>query len=396
MSDTTKETNAEGCIGMSRSYLQHIVSRASGWVLMLALAAAPASAQLEIENKDVSLKFGIQGQFWADWMQDATPPSAGAQGYAQNFYLLRARLMMSGTIGDKISFFFQTDDPKLGLSPAGASASKTLMTGNGTSPGFLIQDAFGDYKVSEHLHLAGGEMLVPTSRQALQSTLSYYTVNISQVSTIANGPMVESALRDVGFQARGYFFNDRLQYRGGIFAGERDPNGRNTMRPAAYLQYDFFDREKEYAYAGTALGKRKILAIDAGGDKQGSYRSMSANLASDTPVRGGDEIGVNFQMLHFDGRNKFVSIPDQNNFLVEGAYYFHRAKVQPFAKFETQDFVAAANGTKDINRYGMGANYYIRGQNLKWTLQYTRALPQNGSLIRASNELTMQLQLFYF
>jgi hypothetical protein len=364
--------------------------------LLLALAPAPASAQLQVKSEDVTLKFGFQGQFWADWTQDATPASAGPQGYAQNFYLLRARLMFAGTIGDKISFFFQTDDPKLGLSPAGTTSTKTLTSGNATSPGFLIQDAFVEYKVNKFLQIAGGEMLVPVSRQALQSTLSFYTINISPVSTIANGPTQESALRDVGFQARGYFFKDRLQYRGGIFAGERDPNGRNAPRGAAYLQYDFFSPEKEYAYAGTALGKRKILAIDVGGDKQGSYRSMSANLASDTPVFGGDEIGFNLQALHFDGRNKFLTIPDQNNFLVEGAYYFHKAKVQPFAKFETQDFVAAVNGSKDIDRYGAGANYYLHGQNLKWTGQYTRALPRNGSAIRPSNEFTMQLQLFYF
>jgi len=204
-----------------------------------------------------------------------------------------------------------------------------------------------EYKVNPHLQLAGGEMLVPNSRQGLQSTLSYYTVNISAVSTVANSALSESALRDVGFQARGYFLDDRLQYRGGIFGGTRDPDGRNAPRPALYLQYDFFDREKEYAYAGTALGKRKILAVDVGGDKQGAYRSETVNVANDTPVNGGDEVGLNVSVLHFDGRNKFIAIPDQNNYLLEGAYYFHKAKLQPFAKFETQDFVAAVNGTKD-------------------------------------------------
>ena len=381
---------------MLNSYSQRALLSAMACVVMLALFAAPASAQLQVKNEDVTLKFGFQGQFWADWTQDATAPSAGHQGYAQNFYLLRARLMMGGTIGDNISFFFQTDDPKLGLSPAGSTATKSLTTGNSTSPGFVIQDAWVAYKVNTALEFSGGEMLVPNSRQGLQSTLSFYTVNISPMATVANGSLMESALRDVGFQARGYFLHDHLQYRGGIFAGERDANGRNAPRPALYLQYDFFSPEKEYAYAGTALGKRKILAIDVGGDKQGSYRSETANLANDTPVNGGDEIGLNANFFHWDGRNKFTAVPDQNDYLLEAAYYFHRAKIQPFAKFESQNFVAAVNNTKDINRWGTGANYYIHAQNLKWTLQYTRALPQNGSPIRPSNEITMQLQVFYF
>jgi hypothetical protein len=200
----------------------------------------------------------------------------------------------------------------------------------------------------------------------------------------------------VGFQARGYFFNDKFQYRGGIFDGERDANGRNSPREALYLQYDFFSPEKEYAYAGTALGKRKILAIDVGGDKQGTYRSDTLNVTNDTPVRGGDEVGLNFNVMHFDGRTKFPTLADQTNYLMEAAYYIHKAKLQPFGKFETQDFVASVNGTKDINRWGAGANYYIHGQNLKWTAQYTRALPQNGSTLRPSNEFTVQFQVFYY
>ena len=381
---------------MSKSFFQKTLFSVIVCTLMLALVPTPASAQLQIKTEDITIKFGFQGQFWADYTQDATAPSAGNQGYAQNFYLLRDRLMFGGTIGNNISFFFQTDDPKLGLSPNSSTSGKTLTTGNTNSPGFLIQDAWAAYKVNNHLELSGGEMLVPISRQSLASTLSYYTVNISSVSTVNNTSLQESALRDVGFQARGYFFNDRFQYRGGIFDGYRTPDGRNAPRPALYLQYDFFDREKEYAYAGTALGKRKILALDIGGDKQGTYRSTSLNVTNDTPVNGGDEVGLNFNVMHFDGRNFFTAIPDQTNYLFEAAYLFHKIKTQPFAKFETQDFIASVNGVKDIDRYGAGFNYYIHGQDLKWTGQYTRALPQNGSTIRPSNEFTMQLQVFYY
>jgi hypothetical protein len=364
--------------------------------LLLALVAAPASAQFQINSEDATVKFGFLGQVWADWTQDATAASAGPQGYAQNFYLLRARLMFGGTIGHKIIYFIQTDDPKLGLSPAGAASTKTLTTGNATSPGFLIQDAWAAYQVSNQLQLSGGEMFVPNSREGLLNPWSFYTVNLSSLTTVANTALTESAMRDMGFQARGYFFHDHFQYRGGIFAGERDADGRNAPRPALYLQYDFFEPEKEYTYYSTGLGKKKILAVDVGGDKQGSYRSETANVSSDTPVNGGDEIGAEFSYFHWDGRNKFTAIPDQNDYLLEGAYYFHKAKLQPFAKFETQDFVAASNGSKDINRWGAGANYYIHGQNLKWTFQYTRALPQNGSAIRPSNEFTMQMQMFYY
>jgi hypothetical protein len=345
------------------------------------LAAVPASAQLVLKNEDVNIRFGVLGQFQGDWSQDST---AGSQGYQQNLFLRRARLIMGGDLGSQISFFFETDDPNLGKTPKALNS------------GFILLDGFVEWKPTKVFQVEGGLMLVPASRQALQSPVSYLTADVSAVSTISNTATQSSVLRDAGFGARGYFHNDHLQYRMGVFSGERDASAHNSPRAAGYLQYDFFEPEKVYVYSGTSLGKKKILAVDIGGDTQGAYRSYSANIANQTPVRGGDEVGLNLQYLHFDGGTKFLTIPDQNNFLAEAGYYIHKAKIQPFGKFETQRFVAPVNSTKDIDRCGAGANYYIRGQNLKWTVQYQRALPQNGSPLKPANEFTLQLQAFYF
>jgi hypothetical protein len=343
--------------------------------------ARPGVAQLQVQYEDVSVKFGFQGQFWADWNQDPGSPSGA---YQQNLFMRRGRLMIAGAVGDKISFFFETDNPNLGKAP------KSL------SSGFLVQDAFIEWKVNNNLQIQGGEMFAPFSRQEMQSTASYYSADISPVSTISNSATGSSALRDMGFAFRGYFLHDRLQYRTGAFQGQRDSKAQNSLRTTAYVQYDFFDREKGYTYLGTGLGKSKILALDAGVDKQSTYRAYSANLASNTPVHHGDEVGVNLQYLHFDGRQKFLSIADQNNYLAELAYYVQRVNAQPFFRFETQQFVADTNTVNDTLRYGGGLNYYIHGQNLKWTVQCLHAVPQNGSPLRPSNEFTIQMQFFYF
>ncbi len=348
-------------------------------VAMAAMAfAVPAGAQLAIQGEDASAKFGILGQFWGDWNQDAA-----TGGYAQNLFIRRIRLMASGNIGSNISFFVETDDPKLGMTPKAMGS------------GFLIQDAFVEWKLSKALRIDGGLMIVPFSRNALQSPASYYSIDLSPLTTVNNSSTQSSALRDAGFEANGFFFNDRLQYRAGIFQGERDANGRDSLRSAGYLQYDFFDRELTYSLPGTALGKKKIVAIDAGFDKQGSYRSQSAGVAIDYPMFGGDEIGGQYQFIHYDGRTKFIGIPDQNDGMVEAAYYLHRIKLQPFMKYESQLFVASSNQAKDVNRYGGGINYYVRGQNLKFTLQYVRAFVNNAA-VKPANELAVQIQLFYF
>jgi hypothetical protein len=51
-------------------------------VSILALVAAPASAQIVVKNEDVTFQFGVQRQLWGDWTQDAT----GSQGYQQNTF----------------------------------------------------------------------------------------------------------------------------------------------------------------------------------------------------------------------------------------------------------------------------------------------------------------------
>jgi hypothetical protein len=344
----------------------------------LALVAAPAPAQIVIKNEDVNFKLGFQGQFWGSWVQN---PETG--GYAQNLYLRRGRLMLGGDIGSNISFFVETDDPNLGKTPKALNS------------GFLIQDAFLEWKVNNAFRVDGGLMLVPFSRQSLQSPASYYQVDISNISTVNNSSTSSSALRDAGFQARGFFLQDHLTYRLGMFSGARDSSARNALRTAGYLQYDFLEPETGYAFVGTALGKKKILAVDGGFDKQGAYRSWSGNIASDTPVRGGDEVGVNFQYIHYDGRTRFLAIPNQNDLLLELAYYVHQAKLQPFFAVSSQDLVASSEKTPDVGRYGTGVHYYVRGQNLKWTLQYNRAVQRNTTA-KPGNELIMQLQIFYF
>lgn len=350
-------------------------------MMLLLILSGAATAQLEIKGENVNFRVGIQGQLWADWTQ---ADIAGAQGYAQNIFLRRARLIAGGDIGRDLSFFVETDSPNLGKTP------------KLPSNGFLLQDAFLEWKASSVFRIDGGLFLVPLSRNTLQSTVSYYTLDISPLATINNSSTQSVGLRDLGFGARGFFLRDKVQYRFGVFQGERDPNARNSLRTSGYLQYDFFDTETGYTFTGTALGKKKILAIDAGYDAQGAYRAESANLAFDKPVFGGDEIGGQFQFFHYDGASKFINIREQNDWFLEAAYYLHRAKLQPFARYEEQNFVATLDRSKDLHRIGGGFNYYIHGQNLKWTMQVVRALPQNRSTLKPTNEATVQLQVFYF
>jgi hypothetical protein len=355
--------------------------RAFRSALFLTLVFAPISrAQIGISaGEDVNINFGLLAQAWGDWSQTAGP--TGLEGYAQNLYLRRIRFMVGGQVAKNVTFYFDTDQPNLGKTPKALNS------------GFLVQDAFVEWKAFDAFRLDGGLMFVPFSHNGLQSPASFYTLDISPLATVSNTSTESSALRDGGFQARGFFLDNHLLYRTGIFQGERDSNARDSLRGAGYVQYDFFAPETSYVFTGTALGKQKILAVDGGFDKQGSYQGRSGNVAAAIPVLGGDEAGGQFQYFHYDGGEKFTTVLKQNDYLVEAAYYSHRIRLQPFSKFEQQNFVGAAAQAKDIYRWGGGLNYYVHSQNLKFTAQYLRA--QQRSLL-PTNEFTMQFQVFYF
>ena len=191
----------------------------------------------------------------------------------------------------------------------------------------------------------------------------------------------------------------RLEYRGAIFQGIRDvvtgkPTGRNAFRHSAYLQYDFFEKERGYVYAGTNLGKRKILAISGGYDGQKSYKAYSGNVYASLPMGAGNEFVGQIQRSHYDG-GRIAAIPRQNDDVIELGYYFAPLKIQPFFKVEDQKFKPSPSPSRDQNRVGVGLNYYVYGQNLKLTGQALRVKPKNNAL-NSTNEFTVQLQMWYY
>ncbi len=347
------------------------------------LAPAPAEAQAVIKvNDNVSFKFGFQLQAWADWTQS---PTTG--GYAQNLFARRARLLVGGQVAKDVTFFFQTDSPNLGKVVNGAKV---------TSTGFIVQDAFLSWKLDDAFIIEAGHFLVPLSRNILQSTLSFYTLDISPTSTVMAGPTQTNGLRDNGFQAKGTLVDGgRLEYRAAVFQGVRDPASRNPFRTSGYLQYNFFEREKGYVFAGTNLGKKKVLNLSTGLDMQKDYKAYSGDVFASIPVAKGDEVGGQVQWIHYDGGTFLPSLPKQDDVLVEAAYYLSSAKVQPFLKYESQKFANAVDEAKDQDRFGGGLNWYVSGQNFKITAQYLRVDPKSPTL-KATNQFTIQLQGFYF
>lgn len=355
--------------------------RSRGLPLLLALltlaVAGAASAQMQIKvNDNTFVKFGLLMQTQGDALQDPA-----SRSYSQNVFIRRARLLIGGQIAPNLTFFAETDSPNLG--------KQTTPGTKNIAPTMFLQDAYVEFKASDKFAVDAGLMLVSPSRNGLQSAASLMALDYGPHTFANSGSLQASAGRDTGMQAKGYFDNKRFEYRFGLFQGMRDSQNRE-LRTTARVQYNVFDTETSYFYTGTYLGKKKILAFGAGYDHQHGYKGWAADAFLDYPLASG-AITAQFDHIRYDGTSYLKGIPNQNDTLVELGYLIGKTKWMPIAQIAHRNFAAAAQN--DETRVGAGVAYFLSGHNANVKATYTRIDVKN---VRAANQVTVQLQLFYF
>lgn len=396
-------------------------------------------------GKDTWFRFGLQAQVWYDALQGNVPFANGDDGgYTHQMFIRRARLIVASQLMKNVSIWFQFDAPRIGgaLSNAGVTvnpdgtATATSSIGKRFNAqdggGELLQDAWAEIKLAgDAFMLEVGLMVIPFGRNELQSTTTFLTLDIGNTSALVPNT---SGTRDVGFELKGYLLDDHLEYRAGIFSGARQAAsaadqhalGHNFFRLTGLLQYDLFDVEKGYVYAGHNFGKKKILAITGGFDFQDNdsttnamgtkvdpeaYWAASGSIAGSWPLSGeasktgGDEVSFVLQYYHYQGGGTAPTLLKQNDFLGEVAYYNKDASFSIFGKFEYQKFsddvvVAGVSGPNPNNTYwvGGGIKYYIWENFCNFTVAFNRQQFPDASSTQhnGANEFTFQTQVFYY
>lgn len=380
--------------------------------------AGPALRLSEI----FSFRPGILLQLWASGTQDSLKKANGDDGgWAQNVYLRRARFFVGGGLGKDLSYFFLTETSNLGL---GTATPDGGVTKNFTT--FTVEDAFLDYKFNKNVSFQGGLMLIPFTRQTLQSSATYIPIDIAGVSATYINALQTSVIRDTGFQLKLNANDNRFEARVMVSGGVRNPDGagrapgKNDLRFTGYLQYNFLDGESGYVFNGQYFGRKKMAGVAVGLDyqKTGSdnpYFATSATAFASIPLHGGnaktgdDELAGQVEYLHFhNGRIPQAQLGQQDDLMVEAIYYNKAAKLGVFGKFEGRFFdsdksIAPGVGldVQDTRLYGGGLKYFLAEAYANLCLQYSLTQfpnqPTTGPGARNSaNAIQLQLQLTYF
>jgi len=365
------------------------------------VAAPPPSFRVEGASGS-SIRVGIllQPQFQA-------ASSAGTttrDGYSQNLYIRRTRILLGGTLLGAFEYFIDTDYPNLFLASNVAGTGGAADTAVKATPGMNIQDAFGTWKaMKDYLKFDVGYMLPSLAHNALQGATTLYSWDYFSYSFQhnANGVFTTSASsvgRDAGVQARGLLVDGHVEYRAGLFQGRRDGQtandvaAHNFFRFAARLQINLLDPETGFFYQGSYLGSKKVVSLGGAMDIQDTYKYFAGDVFVDLPLEQVGVLTVQGNYAHWNGGSFITEMPKESAIMAEAGFLVSAIQVSPIVRFEHL-FISSGNAG-DQTRYVAGLAYWPFGHNSNLKAFYTRFHEVGAA--RDTNQFNVQWQLFVY
>ncbi len=337
-------------------------------VLLVALFTAVASVasaadppwQIKSADGKSSITFGFLAQPQGEWL--TTTDGAGT---SKNLFLRRFRVILGGKATDWISFFVDTDSPNLGKGTGSTKVQEKV----------YIQDAIFTLTARPELQVDAGMLLLPVSHNSGQSAATLLAPDYGPYSFLASDPTGSLMGRDYGAQARGYVAK-HFEYRAGVFQGSRGTNATSPFRYFGRVVWYPLDAETGFFYSGTTLGTRRIVAVGASVDHQGTYNTRSVDLYVDQPVGGGNAATFQVDFIRYDGGRLLPALLAQNCWLLEGGYYLHATRLEPFVQVASRD---PSNPSVALERkYQGGVAYWADGHRYNIKLGIARLTRSGG------------------
>jgi len=376
---------------------------------------------LKIESKNATLKIGLllQPQYEALSAGTNVAPygvvgDESHKGTSNNLFIRRTRLLVGGTLFKTFEYFFDTDAPNLFKGDVGTNpTAMTPVNGTGQKGGngIIVQDAYGTWKAYEDaFKIDIGYMLTPGAHNALQGAgtlygLDYFSNTFVHNTLLNTAAGVNPAGRDAGLQFRGLVLDNHLEYRAGIFQGKRNAGtvdqvaGQNMFRLAGRLQINILDAETGFFYAGTYLGKKKVLSVGGAFDFQDDYKHWAADAFLDMPAGPGG-ITAQVNVGGWKGGN-FTTPPltdSMTAIMAEAGYRFDAVPISPIVKLEHLTGKVATVDFKQT-RIGGGLAYWPFGHTINVKAFYTHSTSKadvDGAESVGQDQFQLQTQLYFY
>lgn len=350
------------------------------------LAPGAARAEKFTIDEDTFVNVGVLAQPQLVLGEDQTPNG----GWNSDFFIRRARLVLSGQVDSHIGFIFITDQPNWGK------------LGEYAAP-FIVQDAVASYKLGPELTIDAGFMLLPFVRNNYLSAGALNTVDF-RIGEIKFP--ISKAFRDMGVEVRGLVLEDKLYYRAGIFNGiashaaVADPatpaiNDADAPRLTGTVRYNIAGKEDAYAFSGIYFAKEPVISVGIGADYQheaygpdSQHLGLNADVFLDYPMDADNEIVASAAFLHYDDQGQGVAHEAANAFYLEAGYRFQM--IEPVLILESFD------GDKSLRQSTVraGLNWWVTQH--RYNVKAEIAIPFNedppAPAAPAANNMVVTLQ----
>ncbi len=326
--------------------------------------SSPASAfgpRLEVDEH-LWIQLGFLGQVQYETVEDA----AGTDNdeWSNEFFFRRARILAVGSVHEKVKFFFDTDVP---------NAGKT-----GADNSLIWNDGIIDLQFMPEINLSMGRILPPFSIESQASATTLLGIDYNLNSIKLPTPNDRSFWRDDGIEARGILANGLIDYRLGVFRGQRDDtlNPDDDLRTTGMVMINLADSQPGWFYNTNSLGALDTLSFGVGFDRIPNSGSGFDNAKAWSLFALLDK-GLGMGRLTaaaayydydgdgwaggFEGNTASAQVGYLLScMLVENAHW------QPVLRWQHQD---PDDGSK-LDTVNLGLNYYLRGHHINFKADY--------------------------
>lgn len=387
------------------------ISKISAAVAIMLGLAAPALAGPQITfgpNDKGTLQLDYKGQFQLSVRDNGSGIDNNAS--TTSFDFRRNRIALMGAYGDNMSLYVQTEFMD-------KSAVGTLSVADETSDSnFQLLDAVVRFKLNDAINLNVGKFKYSFSRENLEACEAPLTLDRS---LFIRAPYVTT--RDMGVNVWGNMFNDVFQYRLDAMEGREAVSGasapKSNLRYGARAHLSLLDPENTHGYKGTYLGKKSVLTVGAAYQYEPDvaygintsdtkdYKAWTTDIFFEYPTKSLGTMTLSAAYAKYDLDNAYIAATpstgtidlngEKNGWYTKAGYMLPETPLQFFGRYEKWKF-AQLNSINDeqVDWYGLGANYYIWGQNLKVTMEYSKTKFDKGSYADFSQFVT-QLQVIF-
>jgi hypothetical protein len=373
-------------------------------VLASGLTAVLASAGEEDRGSPPRVEIHVRTQGWYQRVDAGAPDGTSS---LDDFMVRRAYLSLTGRVTDHLGLFAH-----LAADRAGQEGLDVPSLGLGS--GLAVRDAWVVLDLAASFKVQVGRMYVPFTRAyGTESTFSLLGLDMPWTQGGVRGATFYASKvgRDDGVVLWGNVVHERLQYRIGVSEGVEDAsNPSDTLRLAGRLAVSLLEPETAWFNGGTYLGKKRVLAIGVGMDRQsdlvlagrpgGDYSAWTVDVFLDHPAGRG---AWTAEAAYIETENTPLPVPltqlsagdDHRIAYLQAGYllppWSTPGRLQLYGRHERLE----VEGRPDTSFDSVGASYLLAGHERRVTIDWTRVGQEEdlgeGLDVRDRDVVTLQL-----